>query len=81
MKIWTDKNGKEFMKIFREVKGIKEPEEDSSAKAQKEQRIAMKPVKTEEAEVEATEKEKTEEEADALAEKMVEEKTDESVQE
>lgn len=73
--------GKEFMKIFREVKGIKEPEEDSSAKAQKEQRIAMKPVKTEEAEVEATEKEKTEEEADALAEKMVEEKTDESVQE
>ena len=73
--------GKEFMKIFREVKGIKEPEEDSSAKAQKEQRIAMKPVETEEAEVEATEKEKTEEEADALAEKMVEEKTDESVQE
>lgn len=73
--------GKEFMKIFREVKGIKEPEEDSSAKAQKEQRIAMKPVETEEAEVEATEKEKTEEEADALAEKLVEEKTDESVQE
>ena len=73
--------GKEFMKIFREVKGIKEPEEDSSAKAQKEQRIAMKPVETEEAEVEATEKEKTEEEADALAEKIVEEKTDESVQE
>ena len=38
--------GKEFMKIFREVKGIPEPEEGQEEKTQKE-RIVMKPVKKE----------------------------------
>ena len=36
--------GKEFMKIFREVKGIPEPESDSEGEARREERIAMKPV-------------------------------------
>ncbi|HIZ12380.1 MAG TPA: ATP-dependent zinc metalloprotease FtsH [Candidatus Mediterraneibacter stercorigallinarum] len=37
--------GKEFMKIFREVKGIPEPEENETDKAEeKEGRIAMKPM-------------------------------------
>lgn len=37
--------GKEFMKIFREVKGIPEPEENEADKAEeKEGRIAMKPM-------------------------------------
>ena len=35
--------GKEFMKIFREVKGIEEPEE-SNSESKKEGRIAMKEV-------------------------------------
>ena len=35
--------GKEFMKIFREVKGIPEPEEGQGEKVQSE-RIVMKPV-------------------------------------
>ena len=38
--------GKEFMKIFREVKGIPEPEEGQEEKIQSE-RISMKPVKRE----------------------------------
>mgnify|MGYP002799773110 FL=1 len=37
--------GKEFMKIFREVKGIPEPEEKESEKPEeKEGRISMKPM-------------------------------------
>lgn len=32
------------MKIFREVKGIPEPESDSEGEARREERIAMKPV-------------------------------------
>ena len=36
--------GKEFMKIFREVKGIPEPESEAEGEAQREERIAMKPV-------------------------------------
>ncbi len=36
--------GKEFMKIFREVKGLPEPEEGKEGKEKKENRIAMKPV-------------------------------------
>ena len=36
--------GKEFMKIFREVQGIKEPEEALEDSEKKEERIAMKPV-------------------------------------
>ena len=36
--------GKEFMKIFREVKGILEPLESEEGKEKKENRIAMRPV-------------------------------------
>ncbi len=36
--------GKEFMKIFREVKGLPEPEEGEEGREKKENRIAMKPV-------------------------------------
>ena len=36
--------GKEFMKIFREVKGIPEPLESEEGKEKKENRIAMRPV-------------------------------------
>lgn len=36
--------GKEFMKIFREVKGIEEPETNEEQPEKKEERIAMKPV-------------------------------------
>ena len=36
--------GKEFMKIFREVKGIPEPEEGAETEEKKSSRIAMKPV-------------------------------------
>ena len=36
--------GKEFMKIFREVKGIPEPESDSEGEARREERISMKPM-------------------------------------
>ena len=36
--------GKEFMKIFREVKGIPEPEEGEEGKKEEQGRIAMKPV-------------------------------------
>ena len=38
--------GKEFMKIFREVKGIPEPESDEENEARREERIAMKPVES-----------------------------------
>ena len=39
--------GKEFMKIFREVKGIPEPEEsEDSSREEREGRIAMKPVES-----------------------------------
>ena len=41
--------GKEFMKIFREVKGIPEPEEGLADKKDEQERIAMKPVETEDA--------------------------------
>src|SRR5699024_2048288 len=37
---------KEFMKIFREVKGIPEPESDEENEARREERIAMKPVES-----------------------------------
>ena len=47
--------GKEFMKIFREVKGIPEPEPDEEGEARREERIAMKPVEnTAEADTEET---------------------------
>ena len=36
--------GKEFMKIFREVKGIPEPENSQDGKEKKEERIVMKPT-------------------------------------
>ena len=36
--------GKEFMKIFREVKGIPEPSESEDGKEKKENRIVMRPV-------------------------------------
>ena len=36
--------GKEFMKIFREVKGIPEPEKSQDGKEKKEERIVMKPT-------------------------------------
>ena len=36
--------GKEFMKIFREVKGIPEPEEGEEQDEEKQERIAMKPA-------------------------------------
>lgn len=36
--------GKEFMKIFREVKGLPEPEEGEEGREKKENRIAMKPI-------------------------------------
>ena len=36
--------GKEFMKIFREVKGLPEPEEGEEGREKKDNRIAMKPV-------------------------------------
>lgn len=38
--------GKEFMKIFREVKGIPEPESDEENEARREERIAVKPVES-----------------------------------
>lgn len=49
--------GKEFMKIFREVKGIPEPEEDQENEEHKEERIAMKPAAMETAAGESTGKE------------------------
>lgn len=51
--------GKEFMKIFREVKGIEEPEESDSRNEKKEERIVMKAV--EGAEDTAEEQKETEE--------------------
>ena len=39
--------GKEFMKIFREVKGIPEPDEDQENEGTKKERIAMKPATAE----------------------------------
>lgn len=45
--------GKEFMKIFREVKGTSESEENGEENAQKEQRIAMKTVEPEAAPAES----------------------------
>ena len=36
--------GKEFMKIFREVKGIPEPDPENEEEAPKEERISMKPA-------------------------------------
>ena len=49
--------GKEFMKIFREVKGIPEPEEGEEKSAQQEGRILMKPVQTETPQTESAEDE------------------------
>lgn len=37
--------GKEFMEIFRKVKGIESPDENSDSEPAKEERIVMKPVK------------------------------------
>ncbi len=57
--------GKEFMKIFREVKGIEEPEEKSEDSKKKEVRIAMKPStnlqQQEEEAIETLEEEKKDE--------------------
>lgn len=49
--------GKEFMKIFREVKGIPEPEESQENEEHKKERVAMKPVAAETEMEESTEKE------------------------
>ena len=38
--------GKEFMKIFREVKGLPDPEENDGGQEEKEERIAMKETET-----------------------------------
>lgn len=51
--------GKEFMKIFREVKGIPEPDEDQENEGTKKERIAMKPA-TAENEVEESEEKEAE---------------------
>ena len=51
--------GKEFMKIFREVKGIPEPDEDQENEGTKKERIVMKPA-TAENEVEESEEKEAE---------------------
>lgn len=69
--------GKEFMKIFRQVKGIEEPAEDRSEN--KEERIAMKPV-----EGDGKEADQTVEEAESVeenTEETAEETRDENSQE
>ena len=61
--------GKEFMKIFREVKGIPEPEEADGEKKEEQEsgRILMKPTETEAAEPETVKEPETEKEPETQA--------------
>ena len=61
--------GKEFMKIFREVKGIPEPEEADGEKKEEQEsgRILMKPTETQAAEPETVKEPKTEKEPETQA--------------
>ena len=76
--------GKEFMKIFREVKGIPEPEEADGEKKEEQEsgRILMKPTETQAAESEAVKEPETEKEPETQAteiqpQEMVEEEKSE----
>ena len=61
--------GKEFMKIFREVKGIPEPEEADGEKKEEQEsgRILMKPTETQAAEPETVKEPETEKEPETQA--------------
>jgi len=61
--------GKEFMKIFREVKGIPEPEEADEEKKEEQEsgRILMKPTETQAAEPETVKEPETEKEPETQA--------------
>ena len=61
--------GKEFMKIFREVKGIPEPEEADGEKKEEQEsgRILMKPTETQAAEPETMKEPETEKEPETQA--------------
>ena len=61
--------GKEFMKIFREVKGIPEPEETDGEKKEEQEsgRILMKPTETQAAEPETVKEPETEKEPETQA--------------
>ncbi len=71
--------GKEFMKIFREVKGIEEPEETENGSEKKEERIVMKPVEGQSDAAEDTEKaaEETEMPAEEIPTEAERESTEE----
>lgn len=71
--------GKEFMKIFREVKGIEEPEETENGSEKKEERIVMKPVEGQSDAAEDTEKaaEETETPAEEIPTEAERESTEE----
>ena len=76
--------GKEFMKIFREVKGIPEPEEADGEKKEEQEsgRILMKPTETQAAEPETVKEPETEKEPETQAtaiqpQEMVEEEKSE----
>ena len=61
--------GKEFMKIFREVKGIPEPEETDGEKKEEQEsgRILMKPTETQATESETVKEPETEKEPETQA--------------
>ena len=61
--------GKEFMKIFREVKGIPEPEEADGEKKEEQEsgRILMKPTEAQAAEPETVKEPETEKEPETQA--------------
>ena len=61
--------GKEFMEIFRKVKGIPEPSASQENSESRENRIAMKPVKSDRAE-EGTEKPTEADPAEESTEKL-----------
>ena len=71
--------GMEFMKIFREVKGIEEPEETENGSEKKEERIVMKPVEGQSDAAEDTEKaaEETEMPAEEIPTEAERESTEE----
>ena len=72
--------GKEFMKIFREVKGIPEPEEADGEKKEEQEsgRILMKPTETQAAEPETVKEPETEKEPETQATEI---KSQETVEE
>ena len=72
--------GKEFMKIFREVKGIPEPEEADGEKKEEQEsgRILMKPTETQAAEPETVNEPETEKEPETQATEI---KSQETVEE